>query len=615
MTFAPGVLSTWRPPPTSETTYPSWMSYAVGDVWLDPIGDPDIDESDNFFPLNVADLACPSWGLGTNTSADDTVVTTIGPPWLPVIVPPVEVFSLDPTWALHCTGMLSDPFIMSSFVLFDPPVALTRGSGLVPAPAPNKADPTTVPDKQAAPSTAAAKPANPPVVPADPPARTEDPGRESPRPSLAIASGDPARPASPPGEPVATPTNKIDPPLETRVTRVIGSENPSSSQDDPWADPKVSNSVAPAVSGIENEYPPADPTNSTPGGPQTAPASLQAPAQPAPQQDDSQSQAQRLGAIIYNAFGRSGPKFDDTTNTVNTISIPTTGTQKLSMDNGQVLSIDPSGIEFQGKKFSVGGPAMTLSNSVYTFVAQLESGANAAGDGQNLGGPLSVAPDTLTIAGQTMMPNPTGFVLKGTIISPGGAPQIVDGTIIKLGPSGVLTIGSPTISLLAPSSTPPVLTVAGQTFTPNPTAFSIAGTTISVDGPAITLAGTTISLEASGTLIVGSSKIPLPIPQISLSSLVKIDELSVEALSSLAIIDGVTIKPGAPGVTVDGSVVSLEAGGATLDVGTGRFAMPTEGSANGSGGTVAFQGGQGRIVAVPLFLLLVMAVTLMALLI
>ena len=159
------------------------------------------------------------------------------------------------------------------------------------------------------------------------------------------------------------------------------------------------------------------------------------------------------------------------------------------------------------------------------------------------------------------------------------------------------------------------LTVAGQTFTPNPTAFPIASTTITAGGPAVTVAGTVIRLQTSGTLIIGSSTIALLAPQTPLPSLPYTDGLSVEAQSSLAIVDGVTISPGAPGVTVDGSVVSLEAGGATLDVGTGRFVMPTAG-ADGPGGVVAFEGGQEKGVEVSLLLVLLFGIggVLMALL-
>lgn len=201
-------------------------------------------------PPTIKDLACPTWGLGRNTSADGTVITTVGPPWLPVIAPPIEAFALDPTWALLCTGIFTEQTGDDTFALYDPPIALTRGSGLVPAPvvpavaltsvpASNQADPTTVPDKQGVHSTGTAKPAFSPVGPADPPARTGNPMGDSPSPSLAVASADPARPGSPLSDPAASPTN----------------------QGDSLADPKVSQPAASAVSVVGAEYPPADPTN------------------------------------------------------------------------------------------------------------------------------------------------------------------------------------------------------------------------------------------------------------------------------------------------------------------------------------------------------------------
>ena len=67
----------------------------------------------------------------------------------------------------------------------------------------------------------------------------------------------------------------------------------------------------------------------------------------------------------------------------------------------------------------------------------------------------------------------------------------------------------------------------------------------------------------------------------------------MQAESSFAVVDGVTMDPGAAGVTVEGSAVSLELGGKTLDIGSGRFAMPTE-SVNGTAGLETFHGGQGK---------------------
>ena len=63
--------------------------------------------------------------------------------------------------------------------------------------------------------------------------------------------------------------------------------------------------------------------------------------------------------MIYNAFGGSGPEIGGIVNEVNTISVPIAGVQKASISGGQILSFDPWGVEFEGKTYSVGGPAMT----------------------------------------------------------------------------------------------------------------------------------------------------------------------------------------------------------------------------------------------------------------
>ena len=695
MTFPPGGFSTWKPPPASELPGND-TSYEVGNVWDDPFNEVFSWALDYFQPLTIKDLACPTWGLGTGTSADGTVITTIGPPWLPIIKPPMEAFSLDPAWVSMCTGMLTDLLRLESFDLYDPPIALTRSSGLLPSPVVplipsttiprlSPADPTTVPERHVPYSTVAAKPANSAVDPADPPARTGDPGRDSSSPSLAVASAAPARPASPSGDSVATPTNKSDPPAQPQLPEHIIPAVSAASKYPPAPSFDVDDPASPASNGDPPPTPKAlasssiNPINglgdlsvnlkvSKPDSTQTAPADAKPPAQPAPQKvDSSQPLTQGLGAMIYNAFGKSGPEVGGTSNEVNTILVPTAGIQEVSIGEGQLLSVNPSGFTSPGMLYSIDGPVMTLSNSVYTLVAQHGSGNTAADNTQSLGDSLPVDPEVWTIVGQTVVPNTTRMVIAGSDVFSGGDAVRVSNTPISLAPSGILVIGSSsfplppqsvlatspqsfvadptelvlngatvypggaaqttdgtlalsstTISLLTSSSASlamSALTVAGQTFTPNPTAFPIASTTITAGGPAVTVAGTVIRLQTSGTLIIGSSTIALLAPQTPLPSLPYTDGLSVEAQSSLAIVDGVTISPGAPGVTVDGSVVSLEAGGATLDVGTGRFVMPTAG-ADGPGGVVAFEGGQEKGVEVSLLLVLLFGIggVLMALL-
>ncbi len=113
---------------------------------------------------------------------------------------------------------------------------------------------------------------------------------------------------------------------------------------------------------------------------------------------------------------------------------------------------------------------------------------------------------------------------------------------------------------------------------------------------------------------MGSSTIPLLIPQSTLSSDINLDGFDVEVDSIFAVVDGVILSPGAAGVAISGKVVSLETGGSTLDIGTGRFALPMQtGGANGSINVQTFTGGQSRGLRLPLSLACSVCGTLMLL--
>ena len=692
ITLAPGELSTWAPYQGSGAD----DFEAVGDVWQDPSGIEHYDSGPDIFPLQIKDLACPTWGLGKSTSADGTVITTIGPPWLPLIIPPIAMFSLDPIWAAMCTGVASDSYGIVTLGLFDPPIALTPASLLAPVPparptptpVPTPADPTTIP-VQATSYAEAAKPASLPNDPAAPPAKTRDPGKDSPTQSPAIASADPA---SLPDSPAASPDNNGDPPSAPKVPSVPAVAG------DPQAE-----TIAPSSSDPD---PPSDDSQQSPSDPKVPIIPVSPPG------ENPQAQTQGLGAIIYNAFGKSGPEIDGsspillppqsiftigaqtfTANPkgfkVNNAAIVPGGTAqtvdgtKISLDPSGVLAIgsstislvapvsstvlavagqtftaNPSAFSIAGTIISAGGPAVTIKG---TAISLDQSGALAIGSntislmnpsptpvatkaftvagqtftpnpsafsiagttisangpaitisgtrislGEN--GALEIGSSTIslpspsdpppnrayTVAGQTFTPNPYAFPIAGTIVSAGGAAVTVGGTIISLGPSGALAIGSSTVDLPPLSYAPSkAYTIAGQTFTPNPSAFSIAGTTISAGGPAATIDGTIVSLQPSGTLLVGSSTIPLLTSQVF--SDINIDGFDVQAKSSFVDVDGVTLSAAGPGVTISGTAISLEAGGSVLDIGTGRFALPTAtGAANGSVSVQDFTGGQGK---------------------
>ena len=527
LTLPPNVLTTWRPPPygVEDDDTSNWF---IGDVWSpdDAIVEllPDVQYT---APLDVNDLACPTWGLGLSTATSGTIFTTVGPPWLPLIQPPTETFSLNPTWAARCTA-IQNGWYFGSLDPFDPPFALTPAPLLVPTPlprptsnpAPAPADPTSVPE-QAKPSTEAAKPASLPNDPAAP-TKTGNPGKNTPAQKPDIVSPDPASSADLPENPVAPSKNEGDPPA------------------DPSSDPNV-------------------------------------PVVPLPQPvEDPQTQAQGLGAIIYNVFGKS-------TTPVLTVA-------------GQTFTPKPSAFSIAGTVVSAGGPAVTIGG---TAINLDPSGVLAVG-GSTISfiTPISTpfAEEPFTGAGQTFTPNPSFFSIAGTTISADGPAITVSGISIDLGQHGASKIGSSTINLPTPSNIFPskVYTIAGQMFTPNPSAFSIAGMTISAGGPAATVGGTAVSLEPSGTLVIASSTIPL-LPKTTFLPDVDIGGFDVIAHPSFAVVDGVTVSAAAAGVTVSGKVVSLEAGGATLDIGTGHFTLPTPVTGTNSSLNVqAFLGGQGK---------------------
>lgn len=84
------------------------------------------------------------------------------------------------------------------------------------------------------------------------------------------------------------------------------------------------------------------------------------------------------------------------------------------------------------------------------------------------------------MADQTFTPDPSASSIAGIIISADGPAVTVSGIVVSLGQNGASEIGSSTISLPTASDTYPrkVYTVAGQTFTPNPSTFPIADTTL-----------------------------------------------------------------------------------------------------------------------------------------
>lgn len=81
----------------------------------------------------------------------------------------------------------------------------------------------------------------------------------------------------------------------------------------------------------------------------------------------------------------------------------------------------------------------------------------------------------------------------------------ISGTVVSLGSSGVLVVGSSSTTLSPLPTQSSIFIVGGKSFIAYPTAFPLAGKTLSAGGPGVVLSGTPISLGASGKLVIGSS--------------------------------------------------------------------------------------------------------------
>ena len=106
--------------PGELSTYEDTMITSIGAKWFDANGV--IGGIGGMFigtakPWNFAATTSPTWGVGLRTSDNGDVYYTIGPPFLPLIILPQQLLSLDPEWRSYCTGYMSYSPGLASFAL------------------------------------------------------------------------------------------------------------------------------------------------------------------------------------------------------------------------------------------------------------------------------------------------------------------------------------------------------------------------------------------------------------------------------------------------------------------------------------------------------------------
>ena len=114
-------------------------------------------------------------------------------------------------------------------------------------------------------------------------------------------------------------------------------------------------------------------------------------------------------------------------------------------------------------------------------------------------------PHVVTALGQTLsITDPSAVAIAGSTLSVGGPAHTSNGKYYSLAPSGNLVAG--TLAATPVPSPPPVLSVAGTTYTANAASeFIIAGQTLAPGGE-ITIASTKISLHPSADIAVVGDK-------------------------------------------------------------------------------------------------------------
>ncbi len=560
-----------------------------------------------FMPLKIIDVECPTWGVGTSvsTSGSNTrTFTTIGPPWLPIIVPPLNVMTLNPLWETLCTGISS--LYLDHFAIFDPPHVLTPAQSMVPIPpdppTPSPVDPPPSDPKESPP----AQPGNTPKagqplqtgVPGgplagDPPVTAANPGTAA-GPNKESQDGDPGKgtSAEDPKNTIALNPQGLNPASPNQPNESAGHPRPSggaSNGDD--TDPgKHSN--------------PGDAVQASNGG------SAVAPVQP------------NIGGFIMQGFGPNSPP-DTKSPAANDGAQGNPNAGQSGGDaiippaltiGGQAFTPNPIGFAVGGTTISAGRPAATIAG---TKISLAPSGILIIGDQTyNILPTLTASTPPLTVGGVIFTPNPTGFPIASSTISPGGPSITISGTAISLDHSGILFIGDKATTLEPPLQTAtPLLQAGSQIFAANPQGFTIAGTSIAPGGPAAVVSGTSISLNPSGTLTLGSRTLnlsPVPATATAISAL-NVGMQTFTPNPTGFIVDGKTVEPGVSGVVVDGTSVSLEAGGvlhvggevltlttveeagigsaATAGAGVGQSgASVGGGNVTGMGSTQAFEG-------------------------
>lgn len=177
---------------------------------------------------------------------------------------------------------------------------------------------------------------------------------------------------------------------------------------------------------------------------------------------------------------------------------PTVAPGPLTLANGLVLTAQPSTspdtpqnyLLPNGASLSADGSAAVYSDTTYSALPS-NAGILAAdpSGSSTLTLPPPATPSIHTAAGATSTPQPSGFAIRDTTLTPGGRAPTTSGTIVSLGTSGTFVLASST-AVLPPQSV----------FTARATGFVLGAKSFTPGGAAYTIDGTVVSLGTDSVL-------------------------------------------------------------------------------------------------------------------
>lgn len=557
--------------------------------------------------LALSDIACPTWGLSgpfTTTCDGGTYLTeTYGAPYNPVILVPTELMSIDPAWAA-CTTNTDDALLTLPCGIYDPPIALSTASAMVPGGASEVPSPlaqVAAPEIELEHAGSLATPANDPPASTTPVAAPANTGSPSlPKPTTVPSSGGNDPSGSQDG---SDPSGASDPAAGVHQSDPLAQTTKQS--DDPSQNSPIQAGVQTAAADHQTSDP-SNPGSKSSNDPADAdPNDSTSDTSDHPSQGSGQKEApdSALGSQVSNPKEQPAVPLAPTTINLGSVAPTTAGIGALINGGlgggsvpapapapgssvvftphaitalGQTLSItDPSAVAIAGSTLSVGGPAHTSDGKYYSL----------APSGNLIAGTLAPSiepssPPVLSVAGSTYTANSaSNFIIAGQTLTPGG--QInVGSTPISLHPSANVAVVGGNTQLLttpAPSPNPAVINFAGSTYTANAASqFVVAGQTLTPGGQ-VTVAGTPISLNPSADVaVVGGSTqfLATTTPSPNAAVITFAGSTYTAKAASQFVVAGQTLTPGGQ-ITVSNTPLSLASSGNLAVIGTSTQLLTT----------------------------------------